>query len=123
MSRTDTPPPASLVGHVLGVISGLGALVAGFEAIMHQLPGALAGALVVCGVVMPLLAFYSWRGNRAAWAFLTTMCGVLALCMLFGAPKVRSKVEIDLAIALLIPLVLTVATITLASQHRSYTES
>ncbi len=121
---TSGPPPiSSAIGHGLAGVAGLGSLVAGVEAIMHSLPGALSGALVVCGLVMPLLALYSWRGKRAPWAFLTTMCGVLALCMLFGAPKVHSRVGVDLALALMIPLFLTLATIMLAMQHREYTES
>jgi hypothetical protein len=123
MMASGPPPVSSAIGHGLATVAGFGSLLAGIEAVIHSLPGALSGALVICGLVMPLLGIYSWRGKRAPWAFLTTMCGVLALCMLFGAPKVHTKVGIDLALALMIPVVLAVAAIMLASQHREYTES
>jgi hypothetical protein len=109
-----------LVGHVLGVVMGVLAFGAGVEAYQHQLPSALWAALLIFGALMPLLAIRSWKGHRAAWAFLTVICGTLGVCLLFGAPKIRGLLGIGLWNALIIPGVLATATAALGSLHARY---
>jgi len=76
--------------------------------------------LFACGAAMPYLAWRSWQGSRVGWAFLTTLCGVLAVCLLFGAPKVKALLHLGLWPALAFPAILAGMTVTLAFQHERY---
>lgn len=108
------------IGHGLAVITGLAALVAGFEAAVHGMPAVLPVVLFAAGVAMPYLAYASWHGSRVGWSFLTTICGVLGVCMLFGAPKINGLLHIGLWPALVFPGILAAATVALGVQHASY---
>lgn len=108
------------LGHGLAGALGAVVLASGVAALRHGLPSALWAALLVLGGLMPLLAWRSWQGRRAAWAFLVVICGTLGVCLFFGAPKVRGLLHIGLWHALVLPGLLFTATAALASQHRAY---
>jgi hypothetical protein len=108
------------VGHGLGALFGLAALLAGIAAIVRGMPGALSGAMLVLGALLPVLVVRSLAANRAAWSFLTVICGVLGLCLLFGAPKIRTLFGIGLWSAMIIPGLLAVATIALSMMRGDY---
>jgi hypothetical protein len=108
------------VGHALAAVTGVAAFVCGFGAAFRGMPGALTATLFVLGVLMPILTLRSLRGNRAAWSFLTVICAVLGVCLLFGAPKVRGIFEIGLWPAMIIPGLLAVAAASLTLVHRDY---
>lgn len=109
------------IGHAIPTAAGLAALIAAYLAWGAGLQGTLAVSLVIVGVLMPVLAYLSWwQRSRAAWSFLIALCGVLALILLFGAPKVRGLVGVGLWSAMVIPGLLAVATIALSMVHREY---
>jgi hypothetical protein len=74
----------------------------------------------VIGLAMPLMIWRSLLGSRGAWAFLTAMCYVLAVVLLFGAPKVRAQIDIGLWTAMLIPGLLVVAGVGMTMIRRNY---
>jgi len=84
------------VGHLIPVLLGVFHLVAGGTAFAHHdVPSVVGVTLLVSGVLMPVLAFHSYRRSRPAWAFLTAMCGVFAVVEFFGAPKIRDAMGSD----------------------------
>ena len=108
------------IGHGLATVTGVAALVGAVAAAMGGMPMVLPVVLFVAGCFMPYLAYRSWHGSRAGWSFLTTMCGVLGVCMLFGAPKVKGLLHIGLWPALVFPGILAATTVALAVQHATY---
>ncbi len=108
------------IGHGLASITGLAALVGAVAAAIGGMPMVLPVVLFVAGGFMPYLAYRSWHGSRVGWSFLTTICGVLGVCMLFGAPKVKGILHIGLWPALVFPGILAATTVALAVQHATY---
>jgi uncharacterized membrane protein len=108
------------IGHGLATITGLAALVGAVAAAIGGMPMVLPVVLFVAGGFMPYLAYRSWHGSRVGWSFLTTICGVLGVCMLFGAPKVKGILHIGLWPALVFPGILAATTVALAVQHATY---
>jgi hypothetical protein len=110
------------IGHGLATITGLAAIVGGVAAGLSGMPMVLPVVLLVCGGFMPFLAYRSWHGSRVGWSFLTTICGVLGVCTLFGAPKIKHLLHIGLWPALVFPGILAATTVALAVQHATYRE-
>jgi hypothetical protein len=108
------------VSHGLAALLGLFNLVAGWSALRHGLSSALIATLLLTGVLMPVLAVFSRRRSRPAWAFLVALCGVLAVVGLFGAPKIRSAVDVSLWTTMVLPGLLAVACISLALLRDDY---
>jgi hypothetical protein len=108
------------IGHGLAVIAGGGALVCSYFAFAQSMPLALPVALLVVGIVFPLLVWRSLANSRPAWAFLVAMCFVLGLVLAFGAPKIRATMGIGLWTAMMIPGLLVVAGVALAGLGRQY---
>jgi uncharacterized membrane protein (UPF0136 family) len=108
------------IGHALATLTGCAALVGAVASAMAGMPMVMPVVLFVCGGFMPFLAYRSWHGSRVSWSFLTTMCGVLGVCMLFGAPKVKHLLHIGLWPALVFPGILAATTVALAVQHPTY---
>ena len=111
-----------VVGHALAALLGVANLVGGVAALTHGLPGALVATQIVIGLVMPALAWQSYRRVRAAWSFLVAMCGVLALADLFGAPKIRGVLDVSLWATMIIPGLYAVACVTLAQLSADYVD-
>jgi hypothetical protein len=110
------------VSHGLAALLGLFNLVAGIFAARNGLSSALVATLLITGGLMPTLAVFSHRRSRPAWAFLVAMCGVLAVVGLFGAPKVRSAVDVSLWTTMILPGLLAVACISLALLRDDYVD-
>lgn len=109
------------IGHLVAAAFGLAAIVAAVFAGRAGMPGALTVSLVVIGLLYPTLAVLSLLlQSRAAWAFLCSLCWVLAVVMLFGAPKIRSQIGIGLWTAMIIPGLLTAAGLALTMVRRDY---
>jgi hypothetical protein len=109
------------VGHVVAAAFGVASLIAAFAAGAAGTPGALTVSLIVIGLLFPTLAALSlFRQSRGAWSFLCAMCWVLGVVMLFGAPKIRSQVNIGLWTAMIIPGMLMVAGIALRMVRSDY---
>ncbi|MBK7536434.1 MAG: hypothetical protein IPI49_13905 [Myxococcales bacterium] len=110
-----------LVGHALAGGMGLAALGAGLANLASTLPFLLALVLVVIGLAMLWMAYRSLTTNsRLSWAFLAALLGVLAVCTLFGAPKIRNLLHVSMWTALLLPGLSTVATIALSMISEDY---
>lgn len=112
-----------IVGHGLAGLFSIASLVAGVSAATHDMTPVLPASLIVGGIVMALLVWKSLMKVRAAWSFLIGMTSVLAAVMLFGATKLRSALEVQLYIALVIPGLLAVATTALSMARDDYQET
>jgi hypothetical protein len=110
------------VGHLLAVMLGAINLFAAVGIFVYGAPGVVGVVLLVAGVLLPTLAHFSYRGSRAAWAFLIAICGVFALVEFFGAPRVRAAIGIGLWTAMILPGLNAVAAATLASLRGTYVE-
>jgi uncharacterized membrane protein SirB2 len=109
------------VGHVLPAVLGLCNLVGGIKALFTSLPSVLGATLLVSGVLLLVLAHFSYRQRtRAAWAFLASMCGVFALISLFGAPKLRGFLDVSLWTTMIFPGLYVVAAVTLHALRDDY---
>ena len=98
------------VGHGIASLFGVLAFVAAMFAAGAGMPAALSVSLVLIGLLFPTLSALSvLRRSRGAWAFLCSMCWVLGVIMLFGAPKIRSQINIGLWTAMIIPGLLVTA--------------
>jgi hypothetical protein len=111
------------VGHVLAGLAALAGLVGGVAAFAHDMTPVLPASLVVGGLVMAVLVWKSLMKSRSAWAFLIGMTSVLSAVMLFGSTKLRSALDVQLYIALIIPGLLAVATTALAMVRDDYKEA
>lgn len=98
-----------LVGHIIAVVLGLGALFAGYESYTAHLPTVMIAVLVTVGVLLPTLAHFSWRGSRAAWSFLIAIIAVFGTVTFFGSPKVRNVLGVGFWTAMILPGVQYVA--------------
>jgi hypothetical protein len=93
-----------VIGHGLAVGLGLAKVISGFVALATGFTPVLGVALLIGGGTMIALPYFSYaKHSRAAWSFLAALAGVFGLCLLFGAPKVRSLVGIGLWTTLIFP--------------------
>jgi hypothetical protein len=110
-----------IVGHVLAAAIGLASLVAAIAAATKGVPGALTITLIVIGLLYPALVVLSLiQRSRGAWSFLCAMAWVLGVIMLFGAPKIRSQINIGLWTAMIIPGLLFVSGVALTMIRTEY---
>jgi hypothetical protein len=110
------------IGHALPVVLGAVDLIASIGAFTHDSPAVVGMTLLVCGLVMPVLAWQSYRGSRAAWAFLVAICGVFSVVELFGAPKMRGALDLGLWTTMILPGLNAVAAAALISLRGDYSE-
>lgn len=112
------------VGHALAALLGVADLVFGVLALKHDQPGALTATLLVTGLVVPALAWFSYHHrSRAAWSFLVALCGVFAVVGVFGAPKVRGVLDVSLWTTMIFPGLYVVACATLALLRDDYVDA
>ena len=109
-----------ILGHAVAVLFGLAGLFAGYESAGHHMPGVMTGVLFVAGVLLPVLAHYSWRHSRAAWAYLCALLGVFGIVTFFGAPKVRNILGIGFWTAMMLPSIQFVCVAALAMVRGEY---
>jgi hypothetical protein len=108
--------------HVLPAVLGAASIFAGIASIATGMPGTLAVVQLVSGALMPTLAWFSFRGRRAPWAFLVAICGVFAVVALFGAPRIGHALSINLWTTMIIPGLYAVATVALIQLRSEYIE-
>jgi hypothetical protein len=107
-------------GHGIPIALGALSLIASVFSWKNHIQPTLSVALVVAGLTLPALAWLSMLRSRAAWSFLISLCGVLGVMTLFGAPKVGRMVEINIGVALIIPVLFGCATFFLAMIDHRY---
>jgi hypothetical protein len=78
--------------------------------------------LGMVGLILLALLRGTQRGSRAAWSFLIAMCSTLAVVTLFGVTKVRAGFHVGLWYAMVVPGLLTVATVALTLLGRAFAE-
>ncbi len=108
------------VGHGLAATLGVTLFALGFAAIRHGVTPVLCATLLILGALLVVLAYYAWSGSRAAWSFLISICAVVALCLFFGAPKVRGQLGIGLWTAMIFPGLFVIATVALVVIRRQF---
>jgi hypothetical protein len=112
-----------VTGHLVPLLLGACYLVSSISLFRSDAPGVLWVVAFVLGVVMPVLAWSSYRHrSRAAWAFLVTICGVLAVSQFFGAPKIARGLDLSLWLAMILPGLEAVAAAALVSLRAEYVD-
>jgi hypothetical protein len=109
-----------LIGHAAVVVLGVAALFAAGESITHAMPTVMSAVLIIVGALLPTLAHFSWRGSRAAWAFMMAIVLVFGMVTFFGAPKVRNALDVGFWTAMILPGVQFVALSALAMLRGEY---
>lgn len=113
---------ARLLGHALAALFGLGDLVGGVAALFAGAPAVVGITLVITGALTLTMLPFSLRDSRAAWSVLVAVLSVFGVVTLFGAPTAAHHLHIPLAVALLEPLLLAVASVALAQTYARYRE-
>jgi hypothetical protein len=108
------------MGHGIMGLMAAASLVAGVAAAVAGMPSVLAGAELVLGAILVTIVPMSWRGSRAAWAFVVAIAAVYAIVLFFGAPKVRGVLGIGLWTTLILPGLNAVALFALISSRSRY---
>ena len=109
-----------LAAHILAAVMGVASIVGGLAAFAKGLSPVMAMTMLVLGGLMPWLAWKSLHRSRAAWSFLISTTSVYALVTLFGSPKIRTLLGVDLGIAGLIPFAQIACVVMLALIHADY---
>jgi hypothetical protein len=109
-----------LTAHVLAVLLGVAALVAGIESVVHHMPSVMTAVLLSIGALLPVLAYFSWNRSRAAWAYLCSITAVFGIVTFFGAPKVRNVLDVGFWTAMMIPGLMFIAVGALAMCRSEY---
>ena len=111
-----------LTAHGLAAVMGLASFVGGIAAFAKGMPPVMAMTMLVVGVLVPWLTWKSLHRSRAAWSFLISTVAVFALVCLFGAPKIRHLLGVDLGVAGLIPFTLIACVVMLGLIHDDYND-
>jgi hypothetical protein len=111
-----------IIAHALSVVQGLALLVGGYFSLARDLPVVLGVTQLVLGLLLPTLAYASWRHSRVSWSFLISALVVLAIVDFFGAPKVRVVLGVGLWTAMILPGLQVVTVIALSMVRGEYRE-
>jgi hypothetical protein len=110
-------------GHVLAALFGVLDLVAAIRGLSVNMPGVIVVTLVLAGVLLLVLTSRSYfHQSRAAWSVIVAICGVFAICELFGVPKIARGLEVSLWLAMISPGLKVVATFALVSLRNDYAD-
>jgi hypothetical protein len=108
--------------HLIAIVLGVGTLAAGVGSLIAGLPGVLGVTQLVAGILMPVLAWYSYKRQRGPWAFLVAICVVFAVTDLFGAPRIGQTLSLNLWTTMIIPGLYAVAAAALIQLRGQYSE-
>lgn len=112
---------AHLLGGLFGLVSSLTGL---FTITSGGIPVTLSIVLIAMGAGSLVMAQRSYQyRSRPSWAFLAAILGVMGVCTLFGAPKIRNLIGTTMWIALMIPGLLTVACVAFGLIAKDYRET
>jgi hypothetical protein len=111
-----------IVGHALAALfGGLFLLSAGVTLFRTEMPVLVGIFQAAIGALMLRLSYASYKKDRAAWAFLLSLAGVLAIALLFGAPRIRDAMNVPrLWFVMLIPAVMSAVAVGLYGARKDY---
>jgi hypothetical protein len=107
-------------GHSITAGMGVMSIIAAFGAWSAGIQPTLIVSLLIVGALLPILTWKSLHKSRAAWSFLISLATVLGIMTLFGAPKIRDLVGVQMIVALLIPGLLLVCVFLLSTLNHRY---
>jgi hypothetical protein len=110
------------VGHTLAGLFGVAALIGGLAAFPAAPQLLLPLVLVTIGGATLLMTYYSIQRSRPAWSFLLALLAVMVVCTLFGAPKIRGILGLNMWVALMVPGLLAVTCTALGMVADDYRE-
>jgi hypothetical protein len=116
----STVKQLQVMGHGLALLMGIASLVGGIASLAKGLPPVMGVTMLVVGGLIPWLTYKSLHLSRPAWSFLIAMVAVFGIVCLFGAPKIRHLLGVDLGLALIIPCLQLACVIALAKLGREY---
>jgi hypothetical protein len=116
----STVKQLQVMGHGLAALMGIASLIGGFFALGTGLPPVMGITMLFIGGLLPWLTWKSLHLSRPAWSFLIAIVAVFGLVCLFGAPKIRHLLGIDLGFALIIPAIQLACVIALAKLGGEY---
>ena len=119
-SGTSDLDAVGWIAHVIPAVLGIAALIAAFFAERAGIQSTLMVSLLVAGGLLVGLSYLSLMRSRGAWSFVISLSIVLAIMTLFGAPKIRTLVGINLGLALVIPALFLVAAVMLSTLSPRY---
>jgi hypothetical protein len=115
---------AGWIAHGITAALGVLGMIAAYFAERSGIQSTLTVALIVGGGLLIALSYLSAvMRSRAAWSFVISLAIVLAIMTLFGAPKIRTLVGINLGIALVIPALFLVAAVLLSAMGHRYNKT
>jgi hypothetical protein len=115
----STVKQLQVMGHGLAALMGVASLVGGMPFAKGMNP-VMATTMLFIGGLIPWLTWKSLHFSRAAWSFLIAIVAVFGLVCLFGAPKIRHLLGVDLGFALIIPSLQLACVIALAKLGSEY---
>jgi hypothetical protein len=112
------------VGHLLAGLFGAVYVIAVIRGLVAGgMPGVLAATWLVAGSLLIALTWQSYfHRSRASWSVIVAICGVFAVCELFGAPKIAAALDISLWLAMILPGLKVVATVALVALRDDYAD-
>jgi hypothetical protein len=111
-----------LTAHGLAAAMGVAALVGACAAFAKGLNPVMATTLLVVGVYIPWLTWMSLHKSRVAWSFLIATVSVFGAVCLFGSPKIRDLLGVDLGVAAIIPFAQIACVVMLSMLSSDYKE-
>ena len=115
---------AGWIAHGITAALGVLGMIAAYFAERSGIQSTLTVALIVGGGLLIALSYLSaMTRSRAAWSFVVSLSIVLAIMTLFGAPKIRTLVGINLGLALVIPALFLVAAVMLSTMGPRYNKT
>jgi hypothetical protein len=116
----STVKQLQVMGHGLAALMGIASLIGGIVALGKGLPPVMGVTMLFIGGLVPWLTWKSLHLSRPAWSFLIAIVAVFGLVCLFGAPKIRHLLGVDLGFALIIPSIQLACVIALAKLGGEY---
>ncbi|HEY4242880.1 MAG TPA: hypothetical protein VGM88_23855 [Kofleriaceae bacterium] len=100
--------------------AGLGTLYAATLALAADVPGVLGYTFLALGSALILCVVHSYRRSRAAWSFLSALCVVYPITLLFGAPRIANVTGASLPVSMIPAGVVAGAVVALSMQRADF---
>lgn len=111
------------LGHALAAAFGAYFIVSAVLVVTKtHMPFLIAVFQAAVGALFLRLTWVSWKQrDRAAWAFLLSLAGVLTVMLLFGAPQIRKAMDVPrLWYVMILPALMAATAVGLSRDRGSY---